>query len=281
MKPATRWRKFEKLLKQKKLDWGLHYAPAHLRHARTKEHFRGTDLGDLLPKAYREFVADVGYPVLGFRYYDGETFSFLPPEPMEVLSAMLPDYVGNDFVFPKSNKKGPTKAMLAFFAGYDLSDINGYAFKPEEEGGEPVVWCIEDGGPVEPMAPFEAWLSSELERFEEAIDGFDGKRAGELREENGDEDDPHRLIDYSLGGSYDVKPFSAADKKLAWVEDQAGDPYSYGLVDERGEWLIPMGKRFKSVTPFRKGRAAVILNDKQSSYEGPWREIDTSGKLVG
>ena len=53
-----------------------------------------------------------------------------------------------------------------------------------------------------------------------------------------------------------------------------------GLIDAEGRWLIPMGRRFRSVTPFRKGLAKVILNDKRSSYEGPWVTIRPDGRQV-
>ena len=63
-----RWRRFEATLHEKGLGWGLHYAPRHLRWARRKAHPHGGELAHLLPEDYRAFVAEVGYPVVGFHY---------------------------------------------------------------------------------------------------------------------------------------------------------------------------------------------------------------------
>ena len=79
---AARWREFENTLHAKGLDWGLHHAPAQLRHARSTGHPRGARVEHLLPADYRAFVSEVGYPVVGFRYYDRAGISFLPPEVM-------------------------------------------------------------------------------------------------------------------------------------------------------------------------------------------------------
>lgn len=67
---VSRWREFEVLLHDRGLDWALHYAPADLRWARSTRHRFGTQVDHLLPADYLEFVASVGYPVIGFSYYD-------------------------------------------------------------------------------------------------------------------------------------------------------------------------------------------------------------------
>ncbi|MFE7046676.1 hypothetical protein ACFU9X_47220 [Streptomyces atratus] len=88
---VSRWREFEAALEAKGLGWALEYAPADLREARSAHNPYGARLDHLLPADYRAFVKEVGYPVLGFKYYDWHGRSFLPPEPMAVLSPMVYD----------------------------------------------------------------------------------------------------------------------------------------------------------------------------------------------
>ena len=63
----------------KGLGWALVYAPADLRYPRMATHPHGARLDHLLPADYRAFVKEVGYPVLGFSYYDRQGTTFLPP----------------------------------------------------------------------------------------------------------------------------------------------------------------------------------------------------------
>jgi hypothetical protein len=281
---VTLWRSFEAALRERGLGWALHYAPARLRHARDADHPRGASLDHLLPLDYRAFVAEVGYPVLGYGYYDREGFSFLPAEAMAGISVNLPD---PDDVWPKAVEGAPTPCRYAFFAGSDLSDIEGLAFGPSAAGGEPgaagepVVWLVERGMPHEEVGTFTEWLHIEVEHQLARIADVGPEQAAELLAESEGETDPHRLLDYSLDGSYDQPPYSPADLELAWVERQSGSPYSYGLVDGSGAWLIPMGKLFRSVTPFRDGAARVILNQRGTSYSGPWSLIRPDGTVIG
>ena len=117
-----------------------------------------------------------------------------------------PDLPGPDDEWPEATAGEPTRCLFAFFAGWDLSEIEGHAFGPADTAEESAVWL---------------------------------------------------------------------------VERQEGSPYSYGLVDGAGTWLIPLGKRFRSVRPFRDGVAEVVLNDRTTSYAGPWSRIRTDGSLVG
>lgn len=274
---VSRWRGLERTLRDKGLGWGLRYAPAQLRHARSAEHPYGAELDHLLPADYRAFLAEVGYPVIGFRYYDRDGLSFLPVEAMAAISVNLPD-AGDEW--PEPVDGAPTRCLHAFFAGFDLSDIEGYSFGPANDGGEPVVWRVERGGPVEECGTFTEWLHDEISRQEVRVAGLGATAVAELERENEGEDDPHRLLDYSLGGSYDQAPYPPEDLELAWVESQDGMPYSYGLVDGTGAWLIPLGNRFRSVRPFRGGVAEVILNVEDSTYAGPWTTIRPDGSIV-
>lgn len=268
---VDRWREFEAMLNARGLGWGLHYAPADLRWARSHEHAFGVRLDQLLPADYRAFVATVGYPVLGYQYYDREGFSFLPPQAMAALSPYVFD---PEHEFLQAVDGAPTTCRHAFFTGYDLSEINGYALASDG------VWVIEDSTAVESAGSFTEWLLSELDRQERRIEGLDVDQVAKLRAENNGEDDPHRLLNYSLGGTYDQAPYSPADLDLSWVEGQDGTPYSYGLVDASGRWRIPLGKRFLKVRPFRDGVAEVIGNVEGSNYSGPWRRIDADGRYL-
>lgn len=274
---VARFRRFEQQLAAKDLGWTLHHAPPHLRWARRFGHPRGAALDHLLPADYRAFVAAAGYPAIGFCYYDREGFSMLPPEAMAAISVDLPD---PDDTWPTPSDDGPTRCLYAFFAGYELSDIEGFAFGPPAGGGAPVVWRVEGGMPREEVGTFTAWLTAELDRLAAKIEPLEAADVAALCADNDGETDPHRVIDYSLDKTYDVPPYSAADLELAWVEHQSGSPYSYGLIDAAGTWRIPLGKRFKSVRPFRDGVAEVILEAKGATYSGPWTKIRLDGSVV-
>jgi hypothetical protein len=49
------------------------------------------------------------------------------------------------------------------------------------------------------------------------------------------------------------------------VQSQDSNPYRYGLVDDEGTWLIPMGSTYRVVKPFSDGVAEVILNDANTT----------------
>ncbi|WP_236242177.1 WG repeat-containing protein [Streptomyces sp. CC228A] len=264
---VSRWRQFEQMLQAKGLGWALDYAPADLRRSRMATHPHGARLDHLLPADYRTFVKEVGYPVLGFSYYDRRGTTFLPPEAMAVLSVEIHD---EEHGFPKAVEGEPTPCRHAFFAGYDLSHISGFALA--EDG----VWVVEDSAAIEYVGSFTEWLEGELIDVEHRIaePGFG---------EDADPDeaaDPHRLLGYSLEVDLSRPPHSAADLELNWVEDQSDSPFSYGLIDAEGRWRIPMGRRYVEVRPFRDGVAEVRLPAEDGSYGGPWTRIDTEGRPV-
>ncbi|AXE76123.1 WG repeat-containing protein [Streptomyces atratus] len=267
---VSRWREFEKMLAAEGFGWALAYAPADLRHARSADHPHGARLDHLLSADYRAFVAEIGYPVIGFSCYDREGISFLPPEPMAVLSTMVVDLDGR---FPEAVEGEPTTCPHAFFAGTDLSDICGYALA--EDG----VWLVEDSLAVTHLGSFTKWLLGFLADQEERVAGLGAEEFTEPDRAA----DPHRLFDYSLSGfaAGEQSPYSAADLELSWVEQQADNPYSYGLIDAEGRWRIPMGKQYVRVRPFRDETAEVILNVPGSTYAGPWTRIDPDGRIIG
>lgn len=272
-KLVERWRAFEKLVGQRKLDWALHYAPPALRFARDTDNPRGAAVAQLLPDDYRGFVEEVGYPIFGLSYYDSAGISFLPPSGMEHLSLMVFDSEGNE---PKRSATGPTSCFGAFFAGYELSDVEGFAFAPND-AGELVVWSVEGAMLRDELGAFTTWMGDLIAQLERQVKALTAERIRSLEGENAGEDDPHRVIDYSLEKSYDVAPYSKSDLRLHWVEDQSSDPYRYGLIEDDGRWIIPMSKRWLAVKPFRRGTAEVILKGAADGYSGPWTRIGLDG----
>jgi len=190
MNAAQRWRELVGLAEAKRIPDAASLTPRGLAWARSGRHPHGTELPQL-PASYLAFIDELGgYPMFGLGYYDRQGFSFLPPSPMAVLSADVFDAQG---VQPKRAKGAPTRAHAAFFAGYDLSDIEGWAFAP---GGE--VWSVERSMLSEPDGDFDSWaeelFTSSCERLSEA----DEAQLDEWRAEVAAETDPHRLFDYSL-----------------------------------------------------------------------------------
>jgi hypothetical protein len=104
---------------------------------------RGAVVEPLLPDAYRRFVAEVGYPVIGFGYGDRDGLTFLLPSPREVTSIALEDAQRG---LPEDAAEAPVRCRFAFFAGWALSDLEGFAFGAAG-AGEPVVWRVEGAAP--------------------------------------------------------------------------------------------------------------------------------------
>lgn len=284
MKAVDQLRAFEAQLAARGLSWALHFAPRHLRQARSPDHPRGAALQQLLPADYRAFVESVGYPVIGLAYRDPEGISFLPPEPMAVLSCTLPrfDRSLQEFVFPPKTSAERTRCFLAFFASYDLGKVHGYAFGPSPSGTDLVVWCIEDGKPVQACGSFSEWCEQTISALSERVANLtDAEVAGlTAAHARNDASDPHRLLHYALAGSYDLAPYTSADLALSWIEDGSDVPFGYGLIDASGRMLLPITQAYKRVRPFRAGVAEVILNVPGATYAGPWTKIRVDGSPV-
>lgn len=200
-----------------------------------------------------------------------------------------------DFTFPKSVQGRPTRCLHAFFAGYNLPEFEGCSFGPARDSDEITVWIHDDDGPTETAGTFTEWLNTELGGHEERMAGFDDAAVADLRAADavpdgrtllvpGGRRDPHCLLRYSLGGSYDQAPYTAADLDLTWVV--SGD-YTLGrsarlkgLIDGSGTWLIPLGDRFRAVRPFRDGVAEVILDTGRGSHVDEWTRIRPDGSIV-
>ena len=265
MKAIDRWREFEAWLRARELQWTVNYAPADLRWARRAHHPLGSRYEHLLPADYRAFVAAVGYPVFD-HYQNG--FAFLPPEPMAVLSPGVWDpEIEDDLPEPADGE--PAVCHRAFFCGIDLADIAGYGLDPDG------VWIVDNATADAFVGTFAEWLDDELTKQQEWIDavaGVDFSAIDRVRD-----DDQRRLLGYSLCGTYDQAPYSAADLELTWVK---GGSYSYGLIDASGTWRIPVGKQFREVRPFRDGVAEVVAHTDDPALWHLWRRIDTTGAFL-
>jgi hypothetical protein len=255
---AERWLALEQKIAARGIDWAVSRAPADLRVARRARHPHGSRWEHLVPADYREFIAAVGYPILGFRYYCGDGLSFLPPEHIARISADVGDLDGET---PVAVEGAPTECKVAFFAGTELSDFVGWAFGPDDDGAS-TVWSVE-GGVIEPIGTFTEWLQGEIVRLNAYVDGLTDERIAVMRDEG--DADPHRVFNYALG--------AGGDRELHWVEHQEGTPYSHGVIDDGGRWVLPMSKKFSTVAPFIDGIAKVEM------YRGPWRTLRRDGTL--
>ena len=256
---AQRWLALEERIRARGIDWAISRAPVDLRVARRSRHPHGSRWEHLVPAEYRELVAAIGYPILGFRYYCNDGLSFLPPEHIATISVDVADLDGE---MPAAVAGKPTDCKVAFFAGTELSDIVGWAFGPDDDGA-PIVWLVE-GGVIEPIGTFEEWFDGQIERLTGFVAGLTDDRIAVMRDEG--DDDPHRVLNYSLG--------TGGDRDVHWVEEQEGTPYSYGAIDDAGRWVSPMAKQFSTVRPFVEGTAEVEI------HRGPWRKLRRDGSLV-
>lgn len=117
------------------------------------------------------------------------------------------------------------------------------------------------------------WFTAQLGEFEQRVWELDTSTVTDLRTAHAD---PHDLLAHSLGGSYDQAPYSAADLDLCWVRGGRG---SYGLISRTGDWLLPLGDRFRAVRPFRDGVAEVILHAEGASHPSEWIKIRPDGSV--
>jgi hypothetical protein len=191
------WRAFETRANDLGFGWALgknskdvHWDGAKALHA------PGWDRG--FPEIYRAFVEQADYPTLGFRYYCRDGFSFLPPEPMAAVSAIVSDdereVLGRT---PKS--EGPCR--YRFFAGIELSDLDGWAFSADPRDPPGLVWNVVSAMVHEPLGMFDTWLTEKLARLTAQMEAT--SEADRVALEKNHDSDPHRVLDYAkiLGNS--------------------------------------------------------------------------------
>jgi hypothetical protein len=132
------------------------------------------DVERFLPESYRAFVGEVGH--VGFDLGERHRLALLPtPAMLQVTGAM------GDPARPFEETRGLREKKrytwpFAFFAGWDLADVNGWCFMrseaPKKVGaGEAIkVWNVEDSVPESPVSDFSAWLTKELAAAGKSID---------------------------------------------------------------------------------------------------------------
>ncbi|MCX4247373.1 hypothetical protein [Paraliomyxa miuraensis] len=272
---AAKWQALVDLAATKGLERGAYTVPRGLQWARKASPQHEIQLRPP-PASYVALLEAIGgCPVFGLCYYDRDGWSFLSPSAQEVLSTDLPT---PDDVWPEADDAGVIRCPFVFFAGVELSDIEGWAFGPDPARGDTIVWEVEGGMPRTPAGPFEAWFD---QRLDEALDRIGSAGEAELsgwREALAKEDDPHRLIDYSIERRLgDIDQRTDVDRALVWVVDPSTRPYCYGLWDtQQSRWRIEPRPMYR-VSPFTRGVAEVIFGEEGSSYGGPWVRIDPQG----
>ncbi len=284
-----RWASLQTLMKKKGLGWAFHKLDKKLRVARTPEFYKGVVVSHLLPKDYIKFVNRFGYPVIGFSYYCRVGMTFLPPEYMQALSPLVFDRNGNELT---PLIESPTQAQYAFFSGQDLAHVRGVAFG-RSKNGKISVWSVDGTVQVE-LRSFSEWLNIKIDEITDYITSLSKDEIVQLKINDTSEGDPHRALDYAV---YDKNNFAFSKKDLSvyWVEDQSTSPYTYGVVDNKGRWLMPLKNQFFEIAPFRHGRARVETNDGKIiiNYSGKKfrsvpskkvirkNEFDSKGKKFG
>lgn len=142
----------------------------------------------LLPDAYRAFVAERGYPLLVAPSELGYGFAFLPPLAMRQVSADLGDE-DMDFDEVRQARESGTYAWRhVMFAGWNFSDVDGWAFGLDEDAPEagPQVWLVEGGLVVELVGSFEQWLGERAADIKARLDELDEDTLAEVQAREGD-----------------------------------------------------------------------------------------------
>ncbi len=178
------WSDFIEELNARDLGWIVNYAPADLPGCGTP--FSPSIVKHLLPEDYLTFVAEVGYPMVGFSYYCQTGFSMFPPAFMKDMSSQV--------FFDGDESDDPNAPHAAMFAGVELSDVVGWGFRKEND--RLGVWNIEGNVEDEVSTSFTEWLRKKTVEILAFADNPDAsEEISEGRAEG--ETDPHRLIDYS------------------------------------------------------------------------------------
>jgi hypothetical protein len=120
-----------------------------------------------LPAAFATFTEASGYPAIDLGR--GLRWAMLPPTAMRQVTGAMGDPAQPFTETRKLREAGTYSWPFAFFAGFDLSDVNGWCFAPPEGGGDPVVWLVEDSLPREEVGTFEDWVVTEAATITNAI----------------------------------------------------------------------------------------------------------------
>lgn len=81
--------------------------------------------------------------------------------------------------------------------------MSGWAFV--RSGDRALVYASDDGAIVrDPSGTFTEWMTAELERISAWVASVDEATIAQMTAEGEEEDDPHRLIDYSIDKTYEL-----------------------------------------------------------------------------
>jgi hypothetical protein len=164
-------------------------AKVPLYGAKRKSDPTAEQLAKHVPASFTMFVNAIGYPAIDLGR--GCRWAMLPPPAMCQVTGAMGDPAQP---FDQTRKLRESKKYewpFAFFAGFDLSDVNGWCFAPPEGGGDPVVWLVEDSLPCEEVGLFDDWIANEIAAMTKAIGSKKKIDAliAQIREDDGLEDD--------------------------------------------------------------------------------------------
>lgn len=183
-----RWRRFEADMNAADFGWTINYAAGHL--VPSEPPWPDAEIDALLPEDFLAFTRAVGYPMVGYRYYCRMGFSILTPAWQRCHA---------NSVFLDGDEPDPSDPFGVMFAGQELSDVEGWAFRRTDEGrGNGIeVWSVDGNLEARVAGSFTEWLTQQLDAFE--AHGRDPDHAASIRADHaeGHEPDPHRLVDYS------------------------------------------------------------------------------------
>jgi len=127
------------------------------------------DVAPWLPAEYRAFVGEVGFVAADFG--ERARLAFLPPRLVRQVTGAMSDGKTPFDEQRTLREKGSYRWPFAFFAGYDLADVNGWCFAPKDDATPaPLVWAVEESVPVKRLGSFDVWASKEIARLTAKIE---------------------------------------------------------------------------------------------------------------
>ena len=172
----TLWREVDRVVRAAGLGMRITDVPRAAKPYKASRPYDPTvaQLKRHLPSSFVAFTEAVGYPAIDLGR--GLRWTMLPPTAMRQVTGAMGDPAQPFAETRKLREAGTYTWPFAFFAGFDLSDVNGWCFAPPAEGGDPVVWLVEDSLPREEVGTFVDWVAAEAEALIQAI-GSRPKRA--------------------------------------------------------------------------------------------------------
>ncbi|ATB43525.1 hypothetical protein CYFUS_009005 [Cystobacter fuscus] len=167
---AKEWTRLEKQFSKVLGKSSMGAYPAELE-PRAMSFAHAFDPSPLLPPDYLQFVKELGHRWVN----SGDTaLGFLPPRWMLNLSQQMGEPDRKWQAVRAEREAGTHTYRFVMFASRDINDVNGYCFGRSEDGGELVVWNVEDSLPESELGPFSTWLEQEMQALGEALSELDG-----------------------------------------------------------------------------------------------------------